>query len=487
MSRFDLSPMFEPRGVVVAGASSHPGKFGFVALHNVLTAGFEGAVFATNPERPEILGVQTLASVDEIPEGQVDLVMVCAPGPAIPEVLRQAAAKGVRAAFVVSGGFREIDAAGLERELELVAIAEELGMVVAGPNGQGLVSTPSALWSQIVAPYPPAGSIAIASQSGNLVSTIMNLARQANVGISRAVSAGNQAMVEIADYLDYFRDDDATKAIITYVEGVPDGRRFYDALRRSAAMKPVVVVKGGASEQGARAAASHTGSLASDDRVFDGMLRQAGAIRAPGVDVAFSLAAGFATMPLPRGPRTVVLTTAGGWGVLTSDAVSASSLQLVDLPADLHDAIGELVPPRWSRSNPVDLAGGETRDTIPTVLDLIAGHPAVDAVVYLGLGIQGNTARAYRESRFMPDEGMERMASFHERQEERYATAAIEASQRHGKPVVVASELGVADPANPGVATLQRLGWPCYASPRAAIGALDAMWRHAQKAGHGSP
>ena len=187
MSRLDLTPLFEPRGVVVAGASSHPGKFGFVALHNILAAGFEGPVFATNPEQPEILGVQARAAVADIPAGEADLVMVCAPGPAIPDVLREAAAKGISAAFVVSGGFRELGDAGAEAERELVALAHDLDMVLAGPNGQGLVSTPSILWSQIVAPYPPRGHIGIASQSGNLVSTIMNLARQGNVGVSRAV------------------------------------------------------------------------------------------------------------------------------------------------------------------------------------------------------------------------------------------------------------------------------------------------------------
>jgi acetyltransferase len=150
------------------------------------------------------------------------------------------------------------------------------------------------------------------------------------------------------------------------------------------------------------------------------------------------------------------------------------------LPQDLHDAIGELVPPRWSRNNPIDLAGGETRDTIPAVLDLIASHPDVDALVYLGLGIQGNTARAYRESPYMPNEGMERIASFHERQEVRYAKAAVEISLREHKPIIVASELAIGDPDNPGIATLNELGWPCFASPGAGITALDALWAYAR-------
>jgi acyl-CoA synthetase (NDP forming) len=476
----DLRPLFDPTGVVVAGASTHPGKFGFVALHNLLAGGYPGRVFATNLQQPTILGIDTLASVDDVPEGAADLVMVCAPAPAVPDVLRSAARRGIRAAFVVSGGYRELGESGIQAERDLVTLADELGIVMAGPNGQGLVSTPAQLWSQIVAPYPPAGAIAIASQSGNLVSTLMNLARQSNVGVSRAVSAGNQAILSIGDYLEYFAHDDQTAAAITYVEGVEDGRAFYEALRVCASAKPVVVVKGGVSASGAAAAASHTGSLATDDRVFDGMVRQAGAVRAPGVDTAFAWAAAFATQPLPAGPRTVVLTTAGGWGVLTADAIASSSLDLIDLPPDLHDAIGELVPPRWSRGNPIDLAGGETRDTIPEALDRIAAHPEVDNLIYLGLGIQGNTARAYRESSHL-DEGMERIASFHERQETRYAKAAIDTALRHGKPILVASELGVADPDNPGPATMRELGHLCHQTPVAAVAALDAMWRYAKK------
>ncbi len=472
--------MFEPRGVVVAGASTHPGKFGFVALHNLLAAGFKGRIFATNRDEPNILGIQTTSSVAAIPEGEADLVMICAPGPAIADVLRESASKGIRAAFVVSGGFREAGENGRLLEDELVALAGELGMALAGPNGQGLVSTPDHLCAQIVAPYPPRGRIAIASQSGNLVSTIMNLARQGNIGISRAVSAGNQAMVELADYLDYMAADTETAVIVTYVEGIPDGRRFFDALRQAAAAKPVIVVKGGVSEAGALAAASHTGSLATNDRVFDGMVTQAGAIRVSDIQEAYTLAAAFATMAPPKGPRTAILTTAGGWGVLTSDALADSGLELLALPADLHEEIDQLLPPRWSHNNPVDVAGGETRDTIASLLELIASHSDVDALIYLGLGIQGNTARSYRESRFGSDDGMDRVAAFHEQQEVRYATTAVEVSQATGKPVVIASELGTADPDNPGMRTLRNLGWPCFGSPRTAVAALDAMWEYSR-------
>ena len=293
--------LFEPRGVLVAGVSTHPGKFGFVSLHNILASGYQGKVFGTSREAGEVLGVPIVDSVDALPDGEIDLVFVCTPAAANPDLLRSCAKKGIRAAFLASAGYGEAGEEGLQMQADLVALADELGMLVAGPNGQGVVSTPAKLCAQIVAPYPPAGGIGIASQSGNFISSFMNYAVQTGVGVSRAVSAGNAAHVAIPDYLDYYAADDATTVALAYVEGVPEGRRFYERTRAVAAAKPLVLVKGGATAGGQRAAASHTGSLASDDRVFDGMCRQAGITRAATIEEAYEAAATFATQPLPRG------------------------------------------------------------------------------------------------------------------------------------------------------------------------------------------
>lgn len=304
MSRFD--PLFDPAGIVVAGVSSHPGKFGFVALHNILSSGYEGRVFGTNREGGEVLGLSLMRSVDELEPGVADLVFVCTPAAANVELLRACAAKGVRAAFVTSAGYGEAGDEGRHAEGELVALADELGMLLAGPNGQGVVSTPSKLCAQIVAPYPPTGTIAIASQSGNFVSSFQNYAVQTGIGVSRAVSAGNAAALGVADYLEYYAGDPATSVALAYVEGMTDGRAFFERLRAVTTRKPVILLKGGATSGGQRAAASHTGALASDDRVFDGMCRQAGAVRAANVEEAFEAAATFATQPAPKGPRVAI-------------------------------------------------------------------------------------------------------------------------------------------------------------------------------------
>lgn len=472
--------LFSPRGVVVAGASSHPGKFGFVSLHNILASGYQGKVYATNLNGEEILGIQTLPSILDLPSGEVDLVFVCTPASTNIQLLHECAERGIKAAFITSAGYGEAGPKGQAAEDELVAVAKSLGILIAGPNGQGVVSTPINLCAQIVAPYPPAGSIGVASQSGNFVSSFMNLGVQTGIGFSRGVSAGNAAMTNVADYLEFYASDEATSVGLAYVEGLNDGRYFISRLESVTRQKPVVLLKGGTTSSGQQAAASHTGSLATNDKVFDGACRQAGVTRAANVEEAFEAAATFATQPLPKGNRVAVLTTAGGWGVVTADALAHTSLELIDLPEDLRAEIDTKLPPRWSRSNPIDLAGGETRDTIPEIMQLIADHPEVDAIVYLGLGIQSNQAKLMRDGSYYPDHGLERIVAYHERQDERFAQAAHDISMASGKPILTATELAISDPNNAGPRTVRTTGRLCYASANRAVTALDHLWRYAQ-------
>ena len=471
--------LFEPKGVVVTGASSHPGKFGFVSVHNILASGYAGAVFGTNLSQEEVLGIQTVASLDDVPKDSADLVFVCTPSSANPEILRACARRGIKAAFLTSAGYGEAGDEGIRLEQELIALANELGILLAGPNGQGVVSTPSQLCAQIVAPYPPRGRIGVASQSGNFVSSFLNYSRQSGVGVSRAVSAGNAACVSVADYLKWYSTDKETSVGLAYLEGIFDGSHLMKQLQDVTRKMPLVIMKGGATEAGAKAAASHTGALAANDKVFDGACRQSGISRAKNVEEAFDTAACFATQPLPKGGRTVILTTAGGWGVVTSDALmSTQELTLVDLPDDLKAAIDEKLPPRWSKSNPVDCAGGETRDTIPEVMGLIARHKDVDAVIYLGIGIQSNQARLMHEGKFYPDHGLERIVAYHERQDARFAEAADELIKETGKPILIASELAIGDPNNAGPRTVRETGRYCFPSGHRAVAALAHMVRY---------
>jgi len=416
-------------------------------------------------------------SIDDLPEGEADMVFICTPQKFNEDLLSAAAAKGVTAAFFAAAGYREAGPDGVEAERRLVTLADELGIALAGPNGQGVVSTPSSMCAQIVAPYAPAGRIAIASQSGNFVSSFLNMAHHTGVGVSRAVAAGNAAVLGIVDYLEWFTDDPETDVSLIYMESVDDGRAMFERIRPLAERKPIVVVKGGASAAGARAAASHTGALASDDKIFDGMCRQAGLIRAHDVEEGFEMAATFATQPIPAGNRTVIVTSVGGWGVAAVDAMADSSLEVSSLPPDLLGEIDAMLPPRWSKSNPIDMAGGETRDTVPEILEMVALHAEVDAIVFLGLGIQSNTAAMMRSGKFYPDYGLERIVGFHERQDTRYAEAVADISKRTGTPIVVATELANAHPDNPGPAAMRATGKMCHASAGRAIRSLDALAR----------
>lgn len=473
--------LFSPRAVVVVGASSHPGKFGFVSLHNILSNKFAGKVYATNLQNELILGIQTISSIDDLPLDEIDLAFFCTPAAANPQLLRQCAERGIRAAFIASAGYREAGSQGEQAEQDLVQLAADLDMLIAGPNGQGVVSTPVSLCAQIVGPYPPRGGISVASQSGNFVSSFLNYARQTGVGIARAISAGNAAQTSVGQYLEWFSQDNETRVSLAYIESVNDGKALESSFTAALKSKPLVVVKGGATEAGSRAAQSHTGALASNDKIFDGLCRSTGASRARTVEEGFDVAASFATQPLPRGKRVVVLTTVGGWGVVTSDAIAQDGvLDLITLPSALVKSLDDLLPPRWSRNNPIDCAGGETRDTIPAILDLVCAHDDVDSVIFLGLGIQSNQARMMSEGHFYPDHGLERIVSYHRKQDERFAQAAAEYSVKYNKPVLVATELAVADPFNPGPATVRETGRLCYASGTRAATALGHMYRYAK-------
>ena len=480
-----FAALFEPRGVVVVGASTHPGKFGFVSLHNILASGYAGKIFATNLEQAKVLGIDCLASVDDLPENEVDLAFICTPASTNLEILRACSRKSIRAVYVTSAGYGEAGDAGRKAQNDLQALANELGILLLGPNGQGIVSTPKQLCAQIVGPYPPSGAISLISQSGNFVSSFMNYARQTKVGIARAVSAGNAAQVGIPEFFDFYANDLATKVVLAYIEGISDGYELARSMKKLSDKKPLVVVKGGSTDGGARAAASHTGALASDDRIFDGICASNNVIRVADAEDAFDIAATFATQPLPKGPNTIVLTTVGGWGVVTSDVIAVDGvLNLMQLPQDLSKDISALLPDRWSKNNPVDCAGGETRDTIADVMRLIAMHPQVDSIIFLGLGIQSNQARLMREGSFYDKFELARIVNYHEGQDEKYAQVAAELSIETGKPILVATELGVADPNNPGVLAVQKSGRLCYANGQRAARALSSVYRYANAKGH---
>ena len=475
----DMHRLFDPRGIVVVGASTHPGKFGFVSIHNISVNGFRGALYGLNQSGEAVLDARIVTSIDEIPLDTVDLAFFCTPASVNEPLLRQCAERGIRAAFVASAGYREIGDQGAELEERLVRLADELGVVLGGPNGQGLVSTPSSLCAQIVAPYPPTGSLSIASQSGNFVSTFLNMAVHSGVGVARAVSAGNSAQTNVAHYLDYFRDDERTATSIAYVESIGNGGQFLESIEAHCLAKPLVLIKGGRTDLGKRAASSHTGAMASDYLTLSAKCEALGASIVDDPEMAFDVAAGFATLRLPRGGRLAILTTVGGWGVVTSDVVhNLEFLTLGELSTGLIERLDQVLPQRWSRGNPLDCAGGETRDTVPAAMDILCSSGEIDAVLLLGLGIQGNQARMMKHGEMVERAGLMRIIAYHERQEERYVDTAVDLSDSTGVPVALATELAVADRENAAIRRARERGAYVFPSGPRAVRALDHMVRY---------
>ena len=475
--KFD--PLFNPNGIAVVGVSSHPGRLGSVALHNILRYGYQGKVFPVNRDGVTVFGLQSYKDIDDIPDNQAELAFIATPPQHNEDILKKAHAKGVKAAFVAAGGYSEADEQGKKLEDQLVETANKLNMTIAGPNGQGIISTASNLCAQIAAPYPPSGRISLVSQSGNVLSSLMNHAIRTNIGVNKAISAGNSAQTKITDYLNYFATDDSTDVVVAYLEGVDNGQEFINVINHFTSKKPLILIKGGIANEGIQAASSHTGSMATDNIVFQGICNQYGVIQAPSIGDGFVWAATFATQPMLKGDNVVIFTTAGGWGVLAADAISGTDLNLTDLPKEIIDSINELVPSRWSKSNPIDLAGGETRDTIPQVMDIVASHSNIDAIIHLGIGIQSAQAYAFQSGKFYDDKELEldRLVEFHQKQDERYALAAIESSKKYDIPILTATELVNSDRhyGNPGPTTIKKNGKVCYASAHRAVKALETL------------
>ena len=399
--RTPFAALFEPRGVVVAGASGHPGKFGFVALHNILRRGYAGAVFATNRDGGEILGLAGRDRRSTTSRTAPPISSSCARRRArTPSSCARARGRACGPRSSTSAGYGEAGDEGRGAEARARgARGRARDRCSRGRTGRASSRRPSALCAQIVAPYPPPGRIGIASQSGNFVSSFLNYAvadrrRREPGGLGGQRGRGRRC----ADYLEYFADDPRPRSALAYVEGVATAARSSTRLRAVTARKPLVLLKGGATAgRAARRGVAHRRARQRRPRLRRHV--------PPGRRARGPRRSRRRSRPRPRsrrsrcraGPTVAVVTTAGGWGVVDRRRDRpVRARRCSPLPDDLRAAIDAKLPPRWSRNNPIDLAGGETRDTIPEVLELVAGHPDVDAVVYLGLGIQSNQARLMR-------------------------------------------------------------------------------------------
>jgi len=374
-----LDGFFRPSSVAIIGASREPGKLGHEVLRNIIEAGFKGEVYPVNPKADEVLGLKCYPSIKDVPS-QVDLAVVIVPAKFVPSVIADCGAKGTRAVVVISGGFGETGPAGGELERQMLETAGRGGVRIIGPNCQGVNSTSVGL----CASWPLVkvrGPISIISQSGTIAAALACWADEEGVGISKLVALGNKCDVDETELLSYLAGDPETEVIALYIEGVRNGRKFMEVARAAASKKPVVVVKGGRTAKGAEAVLSHTRSLAGSDAVFDAAFRQAGIIRALDVEDLYDICKGFACLPLPKGENVVIVTSSGGSGILATDACEELGLNIIDLPADVRDALNGKLPPECILRNPLDLTGSATSQMYDEVLTALNAANSIDSII----------------------------------------------------------------------------------------------------------
>jgi acyl-CoA synthetase (NDP forming) len=381
----DLTPLFAPRAVTVVGASDDPLKWGGSLLRNLIDGGYAGPIYPVNGRGGTVCGLPAYCGIEDLPEVP-DLALVALGAAHVNAVIEQCGERGIPVALVVAAGFAEAGEAGAAAEAELVRTARDSGVTLIGPNCMGLVATHSRLHAVgFLELRPQAGGLSIVSQSGNIGAQLVTRAERRGVGIDKYVSVGNQAGTSALDVLDALADDPQTAAALVYLEGTGDGRRFLDVMRRITPKKPVVVLRGGLTEYGRRAAASHTGAMAGSADVFMAAARQAGCLVRTGPDESLDLALCLSALPLPAGRRVAVMTLGGGWGVLAADEVARNDLELAPLEPSVLAALDGLLPGYWCRSNPVDLVAAIGPDLSSHALTVLAESGEVDAVVVLGI------------------------------------------------------------------------------------------------------
>ncbi|RCV48405.1 acetate--CoA ligase family protein [Marinitenerispora sediminis] len=373
-----MNRIFKPRSIAIIGASNETGKIGNSVIRNVVDGGYAGEIHPVNPKADEVYGRKAYRSIADVP-GDVDVAIFAIPAKFVAGALEEVGRKGVAGAILIPSGFAETG----EHELqaEVLAIARKHGVRLLGPNIYGYYYTPERLSATFCTPYDVAGGTALTSQSGGIGMAILGYSRSTSTGVSAIVGVGNKADIDEDDLLTFFGQDENTNAIAMHLEDLKDGRAFVEAAREVVPRKPVVVLKAGRTSAGARAAGSHTGALAGDDKVYDDILRQAGVVRAPGLNELLEFGRALPVLPAPKGENVVIITGAGGSGVLLSDAVVDNGMSLYEIPPDLDEAFRAFIPPFGAAGNPVDITGGEPPATYEKTIRLGLEDERVHALI----------------------------------------------------------------------------------------------------------
>jgi acetyl coenzyme A synthetase (ADP forming)-like protein len=362
-----MNRMFHPKGVAVIGASSEDGKIGNSVMKNLINGGFKGQIYPIHPKQEEILGKKAYKSVLDVP-GEIDVAVFAIPAKFCVAAMDEVGRKGIPGAVMIPSGFAETG--DVELQDELLAVARKHDVRIMGPNIYGFYYTHENLCATFCTAYDVRGGAALSSQSGGVGMSIIGFSRSTKMGVSAIVGLGNKSDLDEDDLLTFFEQDPNTTAIAMHCEDLKDGRTFAEVAKRVSQKKPVIVLKAGRTAYGAKAAASHTGALAGNDKIYDDILREAGVIRAPSLRSMLEFARGVPVLPTPKGENVLIITGAGGSGVLLSDACHDNGLTLMKMPDDLDAAFRKFIPPFGAAGNPVDITGGEPPKTYQNTIRL---------------------------------------------------------------------------------------------------------------------
>ena len=474
----DLKPLFNPGSIALIGASATFGKWGQIIFSNIVAGGFKGKIFPVNPKGGKMFGLPVFRNVTDIPDA-VDLAFITTPAKTVPELLEALGKKGVKGAVIITSGFSETDEAGKRLEKEIVRAARKNSTWIIGPNTMGIICPHAGLFATGSHPRPQKGSVAFISQSGNLGNQLVHWAEQQGVGISLFVGSGNEATLTCPDYLEYLEQDPQTRYVVLYLENVGDGKRFLKTAGRINQKKPVILLKGGITAAGMKAAASHTGAMGGQDAVFRGACRQAGILDVSVPSDLLSLSAGFSALPLPKGNRVGIVTLGGGWGVVTADECSQKGLEVPELPHGIVEAIGKYLPQFWSKGNPVDLVGTRNLEAPAVAVEELMRWDGIDAVICLGIiGRHELVIRLLDSTRKAdPDVSPDFLTSVEKMgwdYEERFISQMAEFMETYQKPVVGVS-LAATDKGTVRTVPGRQYGGVVYQTPETAVNVLSQM------------
>jgi len=373
-----MDHIMRPKAIAVIGASSEDGKIGNSVMKNLINGGYKGKIYPIHPKAGEILGIKAYPSVKDVP-GEIDVAVFAIPAKFVAGALVECGEKKIAGAVLIPSGFAETG--NVEGQREIVEIGRKYNVRLMGPNIYGFYYTPEHLCATFCTAYDVQGKVALSSQSGGVGMAIVGFSRSAKMGVSAIVGLGNKSDLDEDDLLTFFEQDDNTQAIAMHFEDLKDGRTFVEVAKRTSRKKPVIVLKAGRTALGARAAASHTAALAGDDKVYDDLLRQSGVIRARGLDQMLAFARAVPIMPTPKGENVVIITGAGGSGVLLSDSCVDAGLSLMSFPPDLDEAFKKFIPPFGASGNPVDITGGEPPKTYQNTIRLGLEDDRIHALI----------------------------------------------------------------------------------------------------------